>query len=271
MKQTVLLLLITLVATFSVTAQRVKPADEAELKEITNRGRLLAEYDVAAWHSTDAVMAMNPEKGGVSGYIARKTGNAWTVVYGRLNQSKDKFLIVFEAIQQTSPTEFKVQRFEKPKEDRDFFLNAARAFETTKAVFSPAENRPYNAAILPENDGRFLVYFVPAQTQTGIFPIGGDTRYTVSKDGSKILSTRQMHKSIIEFQVPPDAKPQTGYHTAILDDVPEDTDVFHVLAREPKIPELIVTQKFVYRVEVDGTVLFLMTTDAFKKIGQNKK
>ncbi len=271
MKKTIILLLIFITATISAAAQRVKPADEAELKEITSRGRLLAEYDAAAWHSTDAVMATKPEKGSFNGYIARKTGNVWTVVYGRLNEPKDKYLIVFEAIQQASPAEFKIKRFEEPKEDSDYFLNAARAFETAKAAFSPAERRPYNAAVLPDGDGRFLVYFVPAQTQTGIFPIGGDTRFTVSKDGSKILNTRQMHKSIIEFQVPPGVKPETGYHTAVVDDIPEDTDVFHVLAREPKIPELIVTQKFVYRIDVDGTIRFLMTTDAFKKIGQNDK
>ncbi|MCY7347483.1 MAG: hypothetical protein LH614_14865, partial [Pyrinomonadaceae bacterium] len=61
---------------------------------------------------------------------------------------------------------------------------------------------------------------------------------------------------------------QTGYHTAILDDVPEDTDVFHVLAREPKIPELVVTSKYVYRVAEDGTTIYLMTTEAFRKVGK---
>ncbi|HMJ08668.1 MAG TPA: hypothetical protein VK468_06665, partial [Pyrinomonadaceae bacterium] len=201
-------------------------------------------------------------------FIGRKTGGIWTVVYGKLNDKKDRYLISYEATQQASPTEFKVQKFVKPREDTVFYLNAARAIATAAAVFAPAADRPYNAAVLPITDGRFTVYFVPAQVTTGIFPLGGDTRYIVSSDGTKIVETRQLHRSIIDFQIPANAKPESGYHTAILDDVPEDTDVFHVLAREPKIPELVVTQKYVYRINTDGSILYLMTTDAFKKVGQ---
>ena len=35
----------------------------AELAAITDRGRLLAEYDAAAWHATDAVLDAHPKGG----------------------------------------------------------------------------------------------------------------------------------------------------------------------------------------------------------------
>ena len=263
------IILFCLFASISVFAQREKPADEIELKGITQRGIDLAEYDVAAWHSTDAVMALSPKKGSFNGFIAKRNGGLWTVAYGKLNEKKDKYLIAYEAVQQSSPSDFKVQFFDKPKEEAGFCLKAANAVEVAKASFIPAQQRPYNIAVLPGKDGQFLIYFVPAQTQTGIFPLGGDIRYTVSSDGSKIIESRQLHKAIIEFQLPKGEKPVSGYHTAVLDDIPEDTDVFHVLAREPKVPELIVTQKYVYNIEVDGTIRYLMTTDAFKKVGKN--
>ena len=57
-----------------------------------------------------------------------------------------------------------------------------------------------------------------------------------------------------------------AYHTAVLDDVPEDTDVFHVLARRPPVPEWVATQKYVYKIEPDGTILYVMTTEAFTKL-----
>jgi len=270
MKRTFAFFTVLIFTALSIYAQRTKPGSPTELAEITQRGKALAEYDVAAWHSTDAVMALSPKEGSITGYVARKIGNTWIVVYGYLNEKKDKYLITYQATQQASPIEFKVQTFDKPKEDTEYFLIAARAIETAKAIFSPAETRPYNAAVLPGNDGRFIVYFVPAQTQNGIFPLGGDVRYTVSNDGTKILETRRLHKSIIEFQVPQGEKPITGYHTAVLDDIPEDTDVFHVLAREPRVPELVVTEKFVYRIAIDGTIQYLMTTDAFKKVENQK-
>lgn len=266
---------ITLVAgligllSIGILAQRTKPADAAELAEITRRGRALAEYDQAAWHSTDAVRALGPKKGTVAGFIGRKTNGVWTVVYGRLSDAGDSYWIFYEALQQTSPKEFKVTHYEKPKEDKDYFLKASRAMESAKNAFVPAAERPYNVAVIPAAENKFYVYFVPAQTQHGIFPLGGDVRFTVGGDG-KIAETRQMHKSIIEFRVPQDMKPESGIHTAVLDDAPEDTDVFHVLAREPKVPELVVTSKYIYQVDVDGTIRYLMTTEAFKKIGSKR-
>jgi hypothetical protein len=133
------------------------------------------------------------------------------------------------------------------------------------------EKRPYNQAVVSNADGTFLVYFLPAQTKVGIFPLGGDVRFKVSAGGDKILETRQLHRSIIEFKVLQGAKIESGYHTAVLDDIPEDTDVFHVLAREPKVPEMVVTQKYVYQIEVDGTIKYVMTTEAFQKIGKPNK
>lgn len=268
MKKSAAVLLFCLCLASTVFAQREKPATEAELAEISQRGKMLAEYDAAAWHSTDAVLALSPKEGVFNVYIGRKSGNAWTFAYGKLNEKKDKFLIAYEAVQQSLPNDFKVQTFAAPKEDVDFFLAAAKSIETSKAEFVPAQNRPYNVAVLPAKDGNFYVYFVPAQTQSKIFPLGGDVRFLIAKDGLKILEKRQLHKSIIEFQVPAGQTPLTGFHTAILDDIPEDTDVFHVLAREPKIPELVVTEKFVYRIAADGTIIYLMTTDAFKKVGK---
>jgi hypothetical protein len=74
------------------------------------------------------------------------------------------------------------------------------------------------------------VYILPAQTTADVYPLGGDTRYLLSADGSKIIETRQLHKTILEIKnAPSDTKKVAGYHTHILTDIPEDTDVFHVL------------------------------------------
>jgi hypothetical protein len=83
----------------SLAAQKSKPLSDSELAEITARGRFLAEYDNASWHATDAVLALKPENGTIGRYIARKTDTGWVVVFGRLNEAKDGFLVVYEAIQ----------------------------------------------------------------------------------------------------------------------------------------------------------------------------
>lgn len=239
----------------SVTsAQRSSPASKAELAEITERGRQLAAYDVAAWYSTDAVFAMKPAEGTLARYVAKKTDSGWTVAYGRFNEKQDKFLIVYEATQGAIPKEFKTKKFDPPKEDAGFYFFAARAIESSLAAFK-GEDRPYNVAVLPTKSNQMYVYIVPAQTEQDVFPLGGDVRYLISSDGSKIIEKRQLHKAIIEFKTSNNM--EAGYHVAVLDDVPEDTDVFHVLSRRPSVPQLIATKKYVYRVEVDGTINYL--------------
>jgi hypothetical protein len=264
MKKYAFLLLLTIAITTSAQTERTTPASEAELAQITERGRNLHAYDVAAWHGTDAVMALQPTQGSVTRYIAKRTGDGWTVAFGRLNEARDKFLIAYEAVQGSTPTEFKAAKLGPPGEDAGFFLFAARAIETSLADFK-GEARPYNVAVLPAPSDQLYVYVVPAQTQNGVFPLGGDARYLISGDGLKIVEKRQMHKAIIEFTSPA-ANVEAGYHTAIMDQVPEDSDVFHVLARKPAIPEWIATKLFVYRIEPDGKIRYLMTMEAFRKL-----
>ena len=75
-----------------------------------------------------------------------------------------------------------------------------------------------------------------------------------------------MHKTIIEF--PGGGNVQGSFHIAVMDQIPEDSDVFHVLARKPSIPELVGTRLFVYVIEPDGKIRYLMTMEAFRKMKQ---
>jgi hypothetical protein len=65
------------------------PPSSDALAAITMRGVLLAQYDAAAWQSTDAVTAAHPVNGLIERYIARKTDVGWVVDFGRLNGSGD--------------------------------------------------------------------------------------------------------------------------------------------------------------------------------------
>ncbi len=239
-----------------------EPPSEAELTAITRRGRDLAGYDAAAWHASDAVMVKEPKPGSVGGYIARKTGKGWVVAFGRLDEKKAKYLIAYEAAQGNRPEEFAVEAFDPPKADTGFFRSAARAIETALKDFTEhfeGEQRPYNVAVLPADKGEFWVYLVPAPTKPGVWPLGGDVRYLMSPDGTKVNRKRQLHRSVIENEPPEDGdqKQVAGVHTHVLAETPEDTDVFHVLTRKPGVPEMIVTKRFVFQVDPDGSIKFL--------------
>jgi hypothetical protein len=254
--KTFLKLMISLaVCTGPVWAQKSKNLSDSELAAITARGRMLFEYDTASWHATDAVLALHPAKGVVGRYIARKTDKGWVVVFGRLNDTKDAFLIAYEAFQGNSPQEFTVKTHEPPKEDTEFFYIAAKAIALS-IQNARLERRAYNTYVLPLDSAQLYVYVLPAQTALDVYPLGGDTRFLVSADDSNIIETRQLHKTILELKdsVPTGSKTVGGFHTHILTDTPEDTDVFHVLRQNHPKPEFIGTKSGTYVVETDGTI-----------------
>jgi len=140
-----------------------------------------------------------------------------------------------------------------PVEDAEFFLFAARAQEIALADFG-ATARPYSSAVLRGPDERFYVYLYPAPTSAGVYPIGGDVRYLISGDGGKIVEKRQLHKGIVEESAGKGKKGAAGSHTHMLSDEPEDTDVLHVLQRNPGAAETVVTAHFVYEIAADGAI-----------------
>lgn len=231
----------------------MRPAPE-ELAAITQRGRMLNEYDQAAWHASDAVQMANPKTAEGQRYIAKKENGRWRVVFGRLNEDRSRFVISHEAVQQDNPREFAVLKEPSERENEGFFLFAARAIELALKDFGGA-NRPYNVAVLPATADQLYVYVYPAQTKARVYPLGGDVRYLMSADGTKIVEKRQMHKSIIETPpAPPGKKAAGGFHTHVLSDSPEDTDVFHVLTQDPPLAEFVGTAHFFYQVKTDGTI-----------------
>ncbi len=256
--------LIVLSATLSRSgvAQTVSAPSAAELNAITERGILLNEYDQAAWHASDVVQTANPKKIEGQKYIAKKENGRWTVVFGKLTADRKLFEIHYEAVQQERPREFKASEEYAQRADDGFYLFAARAIELAQKDFR-GENRPYNMAVLPAPQDQLFVYIYPAQTKARVYPLGGDVRYLISADGMKIIEKRQMHKSILEAGAPNDKgkKVVAGFHTHVLSDLPEDTDVFHVLTQDPRVPEMVGTPHFLFHILSDGTI----TVEKIKK------
>lgn len=249
---TMALLLAATAAVAAETPQAVPPFQE-ELAAITERGRLLYEYDQAAWHAIDAVQMANPKNVEGQRYIAKRENDNWIVVFGKLNNDHSRFDISCEAEEQATLRQFSVRKESAERQGEGFFLNAARAIEIAMKDLG-ATPRPYNVAVLPAPEEQLYVYLYPAQTKARVYPLGGDVRYLVSPDGTKILEKRQMHKSIIEAAPQSRKKAVAGLHTHVLSDLPEDTDVFHVLTQDPPLPEFVGTPHFTYQVKADGTI-----------------
>jgi len=234
------------------------PASPEQLAAITARGRALEAYDQAAWHGTDAAQAVaDGNTAGLKYFIAQKTAGGWTVDFGNLDASGTTFLTVLEATSQDG-RHFRATRLPAPRSDTGFLVAAAHAIATAEAVFQPVPDYKYNVAVLPNPDGTLYVYLYPAQTDVKIFPVGGDERFTMSTDGIKILDAHRMHNSILarpaDVGVPSGAHTVAGFRTVVVENVPQDTDVFHVLARTPAIPDYVDARGQLYLINVDGSI-----------------
>lgn len=226
---------------------------------MTARGREIAAYDAAAWHGTDAVLALRPESEKVHQYIARRRPDGlWEVVFGRSSGEGDTFYIAYRAVQANrGAATFSATAVEPTQADTGYYARAARAIVLAANEFGPV-SRPYNNVIFPTaGSGDWWVYVVPASTKAQSWPLGADARFRVTADGRSIQEKRRLHNTIIEYGPATDregAELKAGYHAAILDDRPEDTDVFLVLTRQPRVPEYVVTRTFYFRIDVDGRI-----------------
>lgn len=255
------ILVLAAICTTDAAAQLEPPTPDS-LAAISERGIMLARYDYAAWHATDAVVALNPGPEEIRGYIALQHGGSWVVNFGRMSDDNQFFLVAYEARQNTArPDSFSVVHHAPARRDAADLSRAARALDLARADFG-TPSRSYNAAVLPASGGEWFVYLTPAQVHPAVFPIGGDVRYRVSPDGRSILTKRRLHNTIVDFGDPrkPGAALKAGFRTAVLDNVPEDTDVFHVLVRQPKVPDYLATDEFMYRVEPTGQILLMGRT-----------
>lgn len=252
MKTPAILLTLCLAASL---ASAEKPDKDliAYLAGVTERGRALYAYDQAAWHGTDAIFALHPDTNGLTHYICTKTPNGWLVTFPKWNGAHDQLLVAYEAMESGQPGHYEARKYDPPIAASNSLAPMERALELALADF-PRPNRPYNTAILPAPDGNLYVYLYPGQTKDTVWPLGGDVRYTISPDGASIVEKRQLHKSILDMEYKPDAHVVSGFHTHLLSDVPEDTDVLYVLNRRPSMPEFIGTSKHFFSVEKDGSI-----------------
>ena len=230
------------------------------LAEITRRGRALAERDSIAWLGGDAMTSLSLPPDGIRRLIVRRTDQSWEVASGRLVDEGNTFLLQELATPGMQKGRWASTLYDPPRETTDYFARAARAIETATTMFRPVAQRLYIATVVPANDGPWwFVYLYPAPTEEGVWPRGGDMRFTVSADGRVITDSRRLHETITEYSVKT-ARPASSLldrDAKVSGDTPEDTDVFHILQRRPALPELMVAGKYRYRIDLDGSIRLL--------------
>ena len=232
--------------------QAPSPPTDSALAGITARGRAIVAYDIAAWHGTDAVMALKPTRP-ISASIARQNSTGrWEVLFGQLAASNDTMYVHYSATQTAGDSVFAGRDHQPSLAVTGSAPRMAAATRTAVAAFGTF-TRQYNAYVFPAIPSGFWVYLLPAQTSFEEFPHGADVRYWIDSTGTRVLGSHRFHQAILNQAYRPNAV--ASMHTSF-DSLPSETDVFMVLRRYPRLPELIATEHYHYEIRLDGTILW---------------
>jgi hypothetical protein len=242
---------------------RSAPTDSV-LAPISARGRAIAGYERAVWGANAKLLASAPDSKLVQRYVAFRTDTGWTVAFGELSASRDTFFVSHLAAPSLIDgcridSVMHVETLAVPRADTGYLARAARAIDTAAALFGPTR-RPYDRVVLAAPDGSWWVYLLPAPDGLGSYPLGNDVRYRVTADARQVLEARRLHLGIVEFDRSnrPDAQYAASSHNTQVGNLPEDTDVSHVLTRRPLVLGYVFTTQFLYMINEDGSMRLVM-------------
>lgn len=244
---------------FARAAGAQNAAGQQQLDEISARGRALAGYQHAAWTASMQLLATNPDPWQVQRYVAYHADSGWVVAFGRLNTQRDTFYVSHIGIPaavngQRIDSRFEFRTLAAPGPDTDFLVRAARAMDVATMALGVTA-RAYTAAAIPNEKGEWLVYLTPSADAANAWPLGDDVRYRVSEDGRRILETHRMHVGMMEAsRGDSDDTRLVAKGGKALRELPEDSDVFHVLMNRPSAAEVVVTRHHQFRIDVDGSI-----------------
>lgn len=222
------------------SAQRTIPS--ADLATVSARGQAIYDYDQAAWHTTDTMVAQHlPDAvmGAIRGWVVEPQGDALRVSYFGLTGDTPYAIYVADY------AHGRVSNERVPAADSDRALSplalrlaaarvaAARAGKT----LLKCNERPFNTVVLPPEAGGVIpVYLLTPQTVNDQYPMGGHHEIDIAADGS-VAAQRDFTRSCLtvgDADPPAGGKPVAIYLTHLLDPHPTEIHVFSSLtAHQP--------------------------------------
>jgi hypothetical protein len=222
----------------SATAQTaLTPADQAAIRQASDRGAMIYAYDQAAWQGTDDMLAKIPHpEQAVGGWIVDGPAAAPELVFFDKDQAhphavyvadfKDNRLVSSRVLGASDNTSLSADRV-RLIHARAIAIAALEAGKVPRCSGSP-----YNTVVLPPAapGEPVLVYILTPQTNNATIPFGGHYLIPVSAEG-KAGEIRHFAKSCAVFPMTQKGKgtPEAAFITHLLDPTPTEIHVFSSL------------------------------------------
>src|SRR3989442_1028106 len=131
----------------------------------------------------------------------------------------------------------------------------------------PEGGQPLLEAVVREKDGTFTVYVISQQREegerdaaagmAGSVLFGRDYMVRIAASGRQVLSVEKLHDGHASMPLQPRAPGAPLLHEHDKGDLPAPTDVALVLRHRVLAPLLVLTQRFMFRIDGEGAVTWL--------------
>lgn len=234
------LFLLALLLLIAAPAAAKDGGQEAKLREISERGRLIFEVDRAAWVTTDDMREREPaaRQWPIKGWVVERDGDtphAYVVTYFGGDGSDGLAAWYVGKVRDnrvTSGEVFGADRRPPLTAGQQLIVRARSAAieDADKAGFRPCTPARFNVTILPPAapDAPVDVYLLSPQVESGTYPAGGHFLVRVGADG-QVLSHRKFTNGCIPLSTaPPPGAGSTAalMVTHLLDPLPTEIHAF---------------------------------------------
>ncbi|MDI6606582.1 MAG: hypothetical protein QME65_05535 [Candidatus Omnitrophota bacterium] len=237
-----------------------------ELGMIEFKGRQIVEYERVALKAAELLPPGRPDLEKLENYVAVKEPGLWGVYFGRVSDYGSKFHAAYiYSCPADAPDQIKLQ--DSGQDIYGEVLELAKAVKlAVHSIAGPMQFPRYNTYVFREQDATITVYLIPGNDLPGIAVLGGDFKFSISKNGSKIINKTKLHKEALE--IPLTGNPE-AFNKHFADGLPTETDVSFVLLYPMAAPHYVIGPKWMSRIDADGKIYILGKSNKMLK-GKNK-
>jgi hypothetical protein len=261
-----LLIPLLVVLTALPTAAQPAAPDAQALLEVERLGQALYAYDRAIAVAETAVLALaeveDPsELIALGRFVAVPTEDGWSVAFGHYDEEVDDFIVAIQATVNPGFAVTHVEILDHPEARGSAYRDAARGIRAAVERFE-FRGGAYHFAVAPTGEGDLFVYVLPAQTEPGHYPLGGDARYRFDPASRTITEEVVLHESLQMMVSEVDGELVSGTFSLALNRLlPAETAVFLAMHRQPAIPHYVLAGDWVFAIDPNGLIQPIPATD----------
>jgi hypothetical protein len=239
------------------------PPEEKALRAIEERGRRISLYVQASEKGREVLRQSPQEVPPPDHVVVHEDRQAWRVLFLKDFQDRGvrKGLKVLAEVEYypASGEAGMLRLMAPPRAASPLSTAFARALEeAVKAAAARGGIRaPYEEAVVREADGVFSVYLGSAPAGGGTVQFGADLLVRVASSGRQTISLEPLHAETTAVSAAPRGAGEPTLHVHPSGDLPAPTDVAQVLRRPALAPHLVLTPRFMFRIDAEGRITYL--------------